>query len=98
MLSGGKGNPVHTGAGSRRGKRIDISTGFCHGTAMKILRTLTWIFHESEAFIGQAFKGAAVLGYRKALITKPPARLRVKPFWQFLNRVVVTKRTRSLPR
>jgi hypothetical protein len=32
---------------------------------------LAWIFHELEAFIGQAFKGAAVLGYRKALITPP---------------------------
>jgi hypothetical protein len=27
-----------------------------------------------EAFIGQAFKSAAVLGYRKPLITKPSAR------------------------
>jgi hypothetical protein len=30
-----------------------------------------WRFHELKAFIGQAFKGAAVLGYRKALITPP---------------------------
>jgi hypothetical protein len=36
--------------------------------------SLAWIFQELEAFIGKAFKGAAVLGYRKALITIPPAR------------------------
>jgi hypothetical protein len=35
---------------------------------------LAWTFHELEAFIGQAFKGAAVLSYRKPLITKSPAR------------------------
>jgi hypothetical protein len=32
---------------------------------------LAWAFHEREAFIGKAFKGAAVLGYRKAWITRP---------------------------
>jgi hypothetical protein len=32
---------------------------------------LNWIFHELEAFIGKAFKGAAVPGYRKPLITPP---------------------------
>ncbi len=31
---------------------------------------LARIFHESEAFIGKAFKDAAVLRYRKSLITK----------------------------
>jgi hypothetical protein len=35
------------------------------------IRGLTWTFHELEAFIGKAFKGAAVLAYRKALITPP---------------------------
>jgi hypothetical protein len=32
---------------------------------------LAWAFHQSEGFIGKAFKGAAVLGYRKVLITPP---------------------------
>jgi hypothetical protein len=32
---------------------------------------LTWIFHELEALIGKAFKGAAVLRYRKALVPPP---------------------------
>jgi hypothetical protein len=32
---------------------------------------LSWIFNELEAFIGQAFKGAAVLGYGKPLIAPP---------------------------
>jgi hypothetical protein len=32
---------------------------------------LAWTFHEREVFIGKAFKGAAVPGYRKALITRP---------------------------
>jgi hypothetical protein len=35
---------------------------------------LTWIFQELEAFIGKAPRGAAVLGYRKPLINRPPAR------------------------
>jgi hypothetical protein len=61
-------------------------------------RLSAWIFHEFETFIGKAFKGAAVLGYRKALITKPPARPMVKTFWQFLNRLGVTERTRALSR
>jgi hypothetical protein len=30
---------------------------------------LARLFHELEAFIGKAFKGAAVLRYRKPLIT-----------------------------
>jgi len=38
---------------------------------MKLLKELTWIFHELEVFIGKAFKGAVVLGYRKALIPPP---------------------------
>jgi len=31
---------------------------------------VTRLFHESEAFIGKAFKGAAVLRYCKPLITQ----------------------------
>jgi hypothetical protein len=29
---------------------------------------LSWTFHELEAFIGKAIRGAAVLGHRKPLI------------------------------
>jgi len=53
-----------------------------------------------EALIGKAFKGAAVLGYRKALITPPMGASGspegVKTFWQFLNSFVVTNCTRAL--
>jgi hypothetical protein len=36
---------------------------------MRTVGRFARIFHESEAFIGKAFKGAAVLRYRKPLIT-----------------------------
>jgi hypothetical protein len=50
------------------------TTGGCQGNFCAYARKMgriASIFHELEAFIGQAFKGAAVLGYRKALITPP---------------------------
>ena len=36
----------------------------------KILQCITWILHESEAFICKALKGEAIVAYAEPLITK----------------------------
>ncbi len=57
-------------AGSLLNNDLDEALALYERERVRLVERLTRIFHELEGFIGKAFKGAAVLRYRKPLITQ----------------------------